>query len=57
MKSDEFFGGIKPSNNGYTPIEGQNNIACGVGTTLIDCNSGERSSINYTNLSIFFCVE
>ena len=54
MKSDEYTGGIQPINNGCTPLEGQKNVFCGVGTTLMDCNNGEQASINYTDLSNFF---
>ena len=54
MRSDEYFGGIQPSNDGCTPLEGQKNVTCGVGTTLMDCNNGEQTNITYTNLSNFF---
>ena len=53
MRSDGYFG-TQPSNDGCTPIDGQGTINCGVETTLIDCENGNQSNINYTDLSSYF---
>ena len=53
------FNGTQPSNEGCTndvSIDGQVNINCGQGTTLIDCDRGynNNSNVNYSNLSSYF---
>ena len=53
MRSDEF-GGVQPSNDGCTPIDGQGTINCGVGTTLMDCERGPTRNINFSDLSSYF---
>ena len=53
MRSDGYFG-AQPSNDGCTSIDGQETINCGVGTTLMDCDNGNQTNINYTDLSNYF---
>jgi len=52
--TDEYTGGIQPSNDGCTPIDGQETINCGVGTTLMNCERGDRMNINFSDLSDYF---
>ena len=53
MRSDEF-GGTQPSNDNCTSIDGQGTINCGVGTTLMDCERGPTSNLNFSDLSPYF---
>ena len=54
MRSDEYTGGVQPSNEGCTSIGGQGTINCGVGTTLMDCENGPISNLNFSDLSPYF---
>ena len=53
MRSDEF-GGVQPSNDNCTSIDGQGTVNCGVETTLMDCERGPTRNINFSDLSSYF---
>ena len=54
MRSDEYTGGVQPSNDGCTSIDGQGTINCEVGTTLMDCENGPTRNFNFSDLSPYF---
>ena len=50
-----YSGGIQPANDGCNvSTDGQEIVNCGVGTTLVDCDNGNSTNINYTDLSNYF---
>ena len=54
MRSDSYFGGAQPSNDGCTSIDGQGTVKCGVNTTLMDCERGLTRNLNFSDLSPYF---
>ena len=54
MRSDSYFGGAQPSNDGCTSIDGQGTVNCEVNTTLMDCERGPTRNVNFSDLSPYF---
>ena len=54
MRSDEHTSRVQPSNDGCTSVDGEGIINCGVWTTLMDCERGLRSNLNFSDLSDYF---